>query len=282
MAIDSEGERISRMTAFIRLLGPILPDAQVDLTAFKRRILDAVPHDEAASLAGAFSQAEEENRSVRDVSASAMSHWALRREGLRIVPYLLARGADPNGDLQGNVDEPVLVAAAQANPSLVPLILRHGARIDVRGANKRTALHAACEGAWPETVALLIAGGADVRARTYGGRTPLHMASSRCPECVRTLLAAGAEVDARDDFGRTPLREAPVLMNLEAATLLLDAGANPNVEDRQGVSPYIDAISRPKSEAMRKLMEAHGGRLTAEQLARRAKAETMMRRMQPR
>ncbi|XP_047104807.1 ankyrin repeat domain-containing protein 23-like [Schistocerca piceifrons] len=74
----------------------------------------------------------------------------------------------------------------------------------------------------------LIAAGADVEARDeWRGWTALHWAAHRGDvEAARLLVGAGAAVDARTDHGATPLHWAALNGHAEVAAALLDAGAD--------------------------------------------------------
>jgi uncharacterized protein len=89
-------------------------------------------------------------------------------------------------------------------------------------------------------LATLIAGGANVNAQDTHGWSALHFAAqSLSVACVQSLLAAGAIVDIQDHFGNTPLFRAVFASRGDGSLikLLLSAGANPNLHNRNGVSP---------------------------------------------
>jgi hypothetical protein len=257
-----EGSPAGTVGNLIALLGPIVPEAQVDLSDLKTSI-----------GADAFARVEEENRSLREPSTVSLSRWLSRIQAPRLVPYLLAKGADPNGSVARTGYEPPLIVAAP-HPAMVALLLDHGADVNQGRGGAQTALQAACSNL--ESLDLLIKRGADVNARAYGGSTALHRAAIGCVDCVRMLLAAGAAVDAVDGQGRTPLHGA----RIATAKLLLDAGADPNAEDSMGESPYSLAAGLDPADPLRLALEARGGRLTDAQRARRAALEAMMKEYQ--
>lgn len=77
--------------------------------------------------------------------------------------------------------------------------------------------------------------------REHGGtqNTPLHAAADAGnADIVGILLAHGAQVDAQCDGGWTPLMRACNGGFVEVARILLTAGANPNVRNREGYSAH--------------------------------------------
>ena len=68
--------------------------------------------------------------------------------------------------------------------------------------------------------------------------------------CLRLLLNNGARVDWRDAAGFTPLQwavnscTAPTKVQDEIVQLLLDKGADPNVPDRTGTTPFMVAAQQ--------------------------------------
>lgn len=134
----------------------------------------------------------------------------------------------------------------QPFPEIVALLVEHGIPLEARDQSGRTALNTACEAKrYPDVVATLIAAGADVNTADETGDTPLHNAAND-PEILRLLIDAGADVRAVEwKAGRlaggvndgTPLHYAAECGNAEAVALLLDAGADPELVNKQGDTP---------------------------------------------
>jgi ankyrin repeat protein len=103
----------------------------------------------------------------------------------------------------------------------------------------RTPLSMAAERSEVGYVTTLLTFGADPMLGSYSDQTPLHYAASaKEPECIQQLLQAGAEVDSLTNWDQTPLHlAAAYTKDARHATLLLDAGANPNIRDRDGITP---------------------------------------------
>jgi hypothetical protein len=83
-------------------------------------------------------------------------------------------------------------------------------------------------------------------------------------ETVKVLLATAIDVDHVNHLGWTALLEAVILgdggpKHVEIVRLLLARGANPNIADREGVSPLAHATRRGYAELAR-LITTAGGR----------------------
>ncbi|MGB6449726.1 MAG: ankyrin repeat domain-containing protein [Steroidobacteraceae bacterium] len=182
-----------------------------------------------------------------------------------IIRMLLDAGVDPNAQLDlhrpgrgGNsgrfVDDllrtgctPLLLAAITHDTEAIPLLLQHGALVDLPNINGVTPLVAAAgvgsafgglfggrgdfspnaESNAVNTIALLLKAGANINARVTDtssltariarasgmtnrqGQTALYGAISLgWPKVVQYLLQHGAQVNVKDDMGRTPLMAA--------------------------------------------------------------------------
>ncbi len=90
---------------------------------------------------------------------------------------------------------------------------------------------------------MLISNGADINAVGPFGITPLMCADLDNPSLVSYLVQRGANVSARNDQGRTPLIIAAADLHCAAAQILLENGANPNAQDKDGQSALMEAIT---------------------------------------
>jgi hypothetical protein len=73
---------------------------------------------------------------------------------------------------------------------------------------------------------------------------------------VRLLLDAGADPNIQDDYGDTPLYRAAYSNQAKTARILLDAGANPDLWDNFNNTPLLQAASRGHFYVVRVLLEA--------------------------
>lgn len=83
--------------------------------------------------------------------------------------------------------------------------------------------------------------GSDVNTKNMYGSTPLHRACDRADTrfLKRLLECPDIDVNAEDSNHRSPLLECCIHGRDEHLQLLLAAGADPNVEDRHGMTPLF-------------------------------------------
>jgi len=160
-----------------------------------------------------------------------------------IIKFLVSKGADVNAtDRNGNT--PLHVAAMLPYTDIVQFLVSAGADIHAKiFFFDHTPLH--CAAAWCqlENVKYLVSQGADVNVKNSSGETPLLRRSSsgvatylRYPELVKFLISEGAEVNVSYK-GQTPLHYAAAFDLIEAVKLLVWAGADANVKNKEGHTP---------------------------------------------
>ena len=82
-------------------------------------------------------------------------------------------------------------------------------------------------------------------------------------EQMRRHVARGSKLDAPDAYGMyTPLKCVVEGRNIEGVQILLDAGANPNVKDRDGMTPLMIACNAGQKEIAEALL-AKGAEVNA-------------------
>jgi uncharacterized protein len=179
-----------------------------------------------------------------------------------VLKLLLKAGADvesPNPEGQT-----VLMAVARTgNLEAAKVVLSHRPKIDaVEQWGGQTALMWAAAQSQPDMIALLVKHGANVNARSIvrdwqrrvtaegrpknmhrGGFTPLlYAAREGCIDCAKNLLKAKADINLSDPDGMTPLNLAITNMRFDFAAYLISAGADVNKWDFYGRTPLYSAI----------------------------------------
>lgn len=117
-----------------------------------------------------------------------------------------------------------------------------------------TALHLAAAGYRVEIAQLLLAAGADPNAAKNHRRSgPLHYAADgyitgpawdaeRQVQTIRCLLDAGADINVQDKNGAAPLHRAVRTRCAAAVGGLLKAGAEPTLKNKSGSTPFHLAV----------------------------------------
>ncbi|GAB4580641.1 MAG: hypothetical protein Fur0022_33830 [Anaerolineales bacterium] len=160
-----------------------------------------------------------------------------------LVRELLQQGVDPNAP--DHTGETALTWAAYlGHTGVVKDLLAAGAAREVTGQFlSAPPLLLAAQGGHRGIVALLVVL-SDVNARNAHGQTALMLAlepsnnfpkpQPRILKLLETLLHAGAEIDLQDHQGHTALMIAARWGNLEAAQMLVKAGADTRPKNQMG------------------------------------------------
>ena len=176
----------------------------------------------------------------------------------RGFPRIVERLADHTGIATG--DTALHEAARAGDLDEVDRLLSSGLPVDVENRIGYTPLMEGAREGHAAVVRKLIEVGADPmhRGNDLGmGMTALHLAADRNqPEIARILLNAGTPVDIGNVTGGTPLLWALGEGATETAFVLLDAGADPTLEDDLGYSALGMAEYLDNSELRARLVGA--------------------------
>jgi uncharacterized protein len=216
-----------------------------------------------------------------DTGGTAALHWAVHFNNRDMVDLLLAAGANVNGanrygqapihvavqqrhgsmvqqllDAGANVEQldasgepPLLMATRLGDTAMVEILLAHDAQVDARDLNYgQSPLMIAVREEYPELVQRFLAVGADVNAQSLAGEVQPVVLPSEVP--VGTSQGVGINRSGLPDRGmrypitgmKTPLLFATRQGNLALTQLLVEAGANIETPDANGITPLINAI----------------------------------------
>jgi ankyrin repeat protein len=217
----------------------------------------------------------------RGTDGTPALHWAVRVNDKAMVDLLLAAGADVNAANRYG-QAPIHVAVQYRHVDMLRALVDAGADIEAADASGEPPLVFATRVGAAEIVEELLGLGAEVDARdSVYGQTALMLAvREEHSDLVPRLLASGADVNAQSlaseemrfilpaevpvgtskgvginrmgwpDRGarqpiagaKTPLLNATRQGNLALTRLLVEAGADTEIADANGITPLINAI----------------------------------------
>jgi ankyrin repeat protein len=260
-------------------------------------LADAVRQGNTASVSVLLKSAA--NGELNSPSRDGMTPllWAAQANDVEVSRLLLESGADANlGNRYGIT--PLWLAATNRSPSLMTALLEHGADASAALPHGETPLMAAARSGDAESIRLLLEAGADPNAKEASlGETALMWAAAEDhAEAIRVLVAgganpnlassaldlapmnwlqigmvstvlpvggwppllfaarenaragalalieAGADPDIRDPDGLTAMNVAVMNQHYDLAVALLEAGADPDVADRTGMTALYGAV----------------------------------------
>ncbi|MCC6471744.1 MAG: ankyrin repeat domain-containing protein [Alphaproteobacteria bacterium] len=223
---------------------------------------------------------------------------ARRLTGRRLVLALLLLCLTEGAMAQTPDLPPIVAAAEKGDLGELKRRIDARADIEARDGTGRTALLAATHGNHIEAARLLIAAGADVNAKDqrqdsaylyagaeghlailrltlkagadlkstnrYGGTALIPAAHHGHVEVVREMLKTKVDIDHVNRLGWTALLEAIILgdggpRHVEIVRLLVNAGANLDLPDREKVTPLAHAERRGQAQ-IAEILKAAGAK----------------------
>ena len=173
---------------------------------------------------------------------------AVSTDNIGELEKILAKGVDiETRDASGSTA--LLVATHNNATGSAQLLIDAGADVNaMNDINDSPYLYAGAEGML-EILRMTLDNGADLRSvNRYGGTALIPAAHHGYPEIVRELLKTDIDIDHVNNIGWTALLEAVILGDgsdtyVEIVQLLVDAGADPEIADRDGNSPLDHALA---------------------------------------
>ncbi len=163
----------------------------------------------------------------------------IRLTALVALSVLSAVVSGPVADAQlnpfGNYWENVARAARQNDAAQVRALVVNDGNPNQTDEDSRAGLHYAAMNGNLTIIAILIKASAKLDVKDKLGNTPLHLAAERNqPDAAQLLLDVGAPVDAENKNGMTPLMMAASQGNITIVQALLAKGASVTKTDFTG------------------------------------------------
>ncbi len=186
---------------------------------------------------------------------------------LAVAFWLCACGGVAFAQSEGRTDmnRRLVLAAERGDAAEVGRLIAAGADVNWQDEKQDSAYLVAGARGHTEVLRLTLAAGADLKSTNrFGGTALIPACHYGHLETVKVLLATAIDVDHVNRLGWTALLEAVILgdggtVHTEIVRMLLARGANPNIADRDGITPLAHARRRDYV-AMVKLLSAAGGR----------------------
>jgi ankyrin repeat protein len=190
-------------------------------------IVTAAKQGDRAALRAQIAKHVDVNAAEPDGTTALL--WAVQHDDAESVGLLLAAKANANASNRYGVT-PLSQACVNGNVSIIERLLQAGADPNQTAREGETPLMTAARTGKVEAVKTLLVHGADVNAKEQlRGQTALMWAAAENnAAAVVSLVEARADVNARTNGGFDALLFAVRAGSLEAAKVLLDAGANVN------------------------------------------------------
>lgn len=159
----------------------------------------------------------------------------------------------------------LLLAVKHDQTAIAEALMAAGASINARAKNKDTPWLLAGASGRTGIIRAMIPLGPDLSIRNrYGGNALIPACERGHVETIKLLLTTAIDVNHVNNLGWTCLLEIVILgdggpRHVEAARLVLAAGADPNLADKDGVSPLAHARAKGQAEVAA-LIEKAGGR----------------------
>ncbi|EAY21040.1 ankyrin repeat protein, putative [Trichomonas vaginalis G3] len=170
--------------------------------------------------------------------------------------YFLSHGANIN---EKNEDGKTAlhIAAEYNSKETAEFLISHGANINEKDNIEQTALHIAAENNSKETLEFLISHGANINEKNKYGQTALHFAAEYNSKVIAELLILhDANINEKNKYGQTALHFAAEYNSKVIAELLISNGANINEKDEYGQTA-LHIAAEYNSKAIAKLLISH-------------------------
>lgn len=171
--------------------------------------------------------------------------------------YMFELSEQTEGSIDGG-ETPLHVATRRGDFETMIRLSSSRTNVNTCDKRGWTPLHRAASAGMSQLVSILSGNGATVDAFDNEGRSPLVLATEGGHlDTMVKILEAGADVNASDPRAWSPICTAVMTAQLETLSLLLAFGADPSSRDARGFTPLIFAIAASdRVKSIGKLLDA--------------------------
>ncbi|HRW08344.1 MAG TPA: ankyrin repeat domain-containing protein [Caldilineaceae bacterium] len=186
---------------------------------------------------------------------------AAEQGDIETVQSLLTQGAAVDAANSRGVT-PLIAAAYRNQLAVAKVLIDAGADVNVQDRTQQSAYLISTADGYLALLKLTLANGADVHSLdSYNGTGLIRAADRGHVEIIAELLQTDIDIDHVNRLGWTALLEAVILgdggpRHTEVVRLLVDAGADINLADSNGVTP-LDHARQRSYDAMVTILENH-------------------------
>lgn len=168
---------------------------------------------------------------------------AIKKNDPNLVKKILEQKVDIN-HLSDNGESPLdLAIKLKHRRKIVKLLLKYGARVDLKNAQGDYPFHIAAEQGDTKIIKFLIKNQANINVQDNSGNTPLHRAVlNEDEDMVEYLIKKHADVSLKNHDKNTPLHIATMNGSYTIAKILLQNNAYVNLRGENGDTPLHCAV----------------------------------------
>ena len=175
-----------------------------------------------------------------------------------IARLLLEKGATvDHKDEDGHTA--LAISSQEGHIECMKLLLEKGAEVNLASTNGVTPVQRAAVNDRPEAISLLMAHKADINLKDKAGHSALLLASHKGHlECVRRILdsSSGADPNIFDNDGDNALTFATIKESIDVMRLLLTAGTDPNMKNKNSNTVLFRVVHTSAHEALKVLLDS--------------------------
>jgi len=134
---------------------------------------------------------------------------------------------------------PIILASWYGNPQIIKTLVEKGSDINYAASDNNSVLHNVCSNGNIESIDYLIQKGANVNLVNADGELPLHIVTTQNnSDAVKLLVKKTTTLNLKNkNFGNTALLLAAINGDLKSTQYLIEAGADANITNNEGLKP---------------------------------------------